>query len=181
MHDRLPVPTLLGAREPRELTMSYVRGTHGQELIDAHRADLVLRIIGELLAEVQGIPVGLVEEISGSGDVVVHGDFGPQNVLIQLGSPSRVTALLDWEFAHAGERIEDLAWAEWIVRTHHPAKVTHLTSLFDGYGVRPVWGSRQAEMVRRCEELGRFAERQGWTDAVTMWRERTRITATWTE
>jgi aminoglycoside phosphotransferase (APT) family kinase protein len=39
--------------------------------------------------------------------VVVHGDFRPANVLVEDG---RVTALLDWEFAHLGDPAEDLGW-----------------------------------------------------------------------
>lgn len=37
----------------------------------------------------------------------VHGDAGPGNFLFQDG---RMTALLDWELAHAGDPMEDLAW-----------------------------------------------------------------------
>jgi len=36
---------------------------------------------------------------------------------------------VDWEWAHAGNPIEDLAWCEWIVRMHHPRDVTALGAL----------------------------------------------------
>lgn len=39
--------------------------------------------------------------------VLVHGDFRPANLLVDDG---RVTALLDWEFAHVGDPAEDLGW-----------------------------------------------------------------------
>jgi aminoglycoside phosphotransferase (APT) family kinase protein len=39
---------------------------------------------------------------------VVHGDFRPGNVLYE---DDRITALLDWEMAHVGDPVEDLAWA----------------------------------------------------------------------
>ena len=39
--------------------------------------------------------------------VIVHGDAGPGNFLFRDG---KVTALLDWELAHLGDPIEDLAW-----------------------------------------------------------------------
>lgn len=39
--------------------------------------------------------------------VVCHGDVGPGNFLFQQG---RVTALLDWEFAHLGDAMDDIAW-----------------------------------------------------------------------
>ena len=39
--------------------------------------------------------------------VLVHGDAGPGNFLFEDG---RLTALLDWELAHPGDPMEDLAW-----------------------------------------------------------------------
>ncbi|MFZ2173746.1 MAG: phosphotransferase family protein [Rhodococcus sp. (in: high G+C Gram-positive bacteria)] len=39
---------------------------------------------------------------------VVHGDFRPGNFLYQ---DNTVIALLDWEMAHLGDPVEDLAWA----------------------------------------------------------------------
>jgi aminoglycoside phosphotransferase (APT) family kinase protein len=42
-----------------------------------------------------------------------HGDAGPGNFLYE---GERVTALLDWEFAHAGDPLDDLAWVA--VRAH---------------------------------------------------------------
>lgn len=39
--------------------------------------------------------------------VIVHGDAGPGNFLFRDG---RMTALLDWELAHAGDPMEDIAW-----------------------------------------------------------------------
>ena len=40
-------------------------------------------------------------------NVLVHGDFRPANLLVANG---QVTALLDWEFAHVGDPVEDLGW-----------------------------------------------------------------------
>jgi aminoglycoside phosphotransferase (APT) family kinase protein len=39
--------------------------------------------------------------------VLCHGDAGPGNVMHENGT---VTALLDWEFAHFGDPVDDLAW-----------------------------------------------------------------------
>lgn len=44
---------------------------------------------------------------SPSATSVCHGDAGPGNFLFD---GSRVTALLDWEFAHIGDPHDDLAW-----------------------------------------------------------------------
>jgi aminoglycoside phosphotransferase (APT) family kinase protein len=45
--------------------------------------------------------------------VLCHGDVGPGNFLHEGG---RVTALLDWEFAHLGDPMDDLGW--WVFRGH---------------------------------------------------------------
>ena len=45
--------------------------------------------------------------------VLCHGDAGPGNFLFD---GERVTALLDWEFAHLGDPLDDLAWVA--VRAH---------------------------------------------------------------
>jgi hypothetical protein len=39
--------------------------------------------------------------------VLVHGDAGPGNFLFENG---HMTALLDWELAHLGDPMEDIAW-----------------------------------------------------------------------
>ncbi len=39
--------------------------------------------------------------------VIVHGDAGPGNFMFQEG---RLTTLIDWEFCHIGDPMEDLAW-----------------------------------------------------------------------
>jgi aminoglycoside phosphotransferase (APT) family kinase protein len=42
-----------------------------------------------------------------NGLVLVHGDFRTGNYMVDKG---RLTGILDWEFAHWGDRHEDLAW-----------------------------------------------------------------------
>ena len=48
--------------------------------------------------------------------VLCHGDVGPGNFLHDGG---RVTALLDWEFSHLGDPMDDLGW--WVFRGHDMA------------------------------------------------------------
>jgi aminoglycoside phosphotransferase (APT) family kinase protein len=45
--------------------------------------------------------------------VLCHGDVGPKNFLFEGGE---ITALIDWEFAHLGDPMDDLAW--WMFRGH---------------------------------------------------------------
>ena len=41
---------------------------------------------------------------------MVHGEYGPQNLLVDAAT-WEVSAVLDWEFAHDGDPLEDLARA----------------------------------------------------------------------
>ena len=138
----------------------------------------VLALVGSLLVRVQQIDPATVPGLSGTGSVIVHGDFGPQNVLI---ADDRIDALLDWEFAHIGRPIEDLAWSEWIVRTHHPSARDSLDALFEAARVRPPWDERHAAMVQRCVQLERQTERGNTTEVATLWRDRCAQTEAWTE
>jgi Phosphotransferase enzyme family len=97
----------------RSLRMSHLDGVHGQELIDDGRGRSVLRSRGVMLRQLQSIPVSLVlpEADHAAGAVLVHGDYGPNNMLFDPCTVV-VTGLLDWEWAHAGGPIEDLAWCE---------------------------------------------------------------------
>ncbi len=47
--------------------------------------------------------------VSVARTVLVHGDIGPGNFMAEGG---RVTGLLDWEFAHLGDPMDDIAWLE---------------------------------------------------------------------
>ena len=71
-------------------TAMYAETGHADPLIE-----LALTWLRDNLPDPDGRPV------------LVHGDAGPGNFLFQNG---RMTALLDWELAHAGDPMEDLAW-----------------------------------------------------------------------
>ena len=110
--------------------------------------------------------------------MVVHGDFGPQNMLFDLNT-NRVTGVLDWESAHVGHAVEDLAWTEWIVRMHHPEATDALDALFEAAGQRPPWPQRQAAMIRQIEDLIGYCESAGRDHSAADWRDRLRRTETW--
>jgi aminoglycoside phosphotransferase (APT) family kinase protein len=93
-----------------------------------------------------------------------------------------VTAVLDWEWAHAGAPVEDLAWCEWIVRMHRPGNLGALGAFFAAYRSRPAWPARHEAMLARCRAMLDLCER--WRPdeaAVPRWRERLAITASWAE
>jgi hypothetical protein len=174
----LPVPTVLGddPTVPR-LTLSVRPGDHGQDLIGRGSAAAVLRLVGATWAALQQVPMSVVPELTGNGSVIVHGDFGPQNLLFDLEN-ERVTGVLDWEFAHRGRPVEDLAWAEWIVRMHHTDAIDDLGALYLGAGTRPRWEGRHDAMLRRVRALLTDAER---TASPSPWRRRLELTERWVE
>jgi aminoglycoside phosphotransferase (APT) family kinase protein len=179
LRGRLPVPEVY-ATLPGELTMPFLPGEHGQDLIERGHARPVLRACGQLLRALHAIPVAGLKLPGPAGRVLAHGDFGPNNTLLDPATFT-VTALVDWEFAHLGDPVEDLAWCEWIVRAHHPVHREALEDFFAGYGGPiPAWPQRQAAIVTRCEQLVQFCWR--WEPngpGVALWAERAAIAARW--
>ncbi|MER6142657.1 phosphotransferase [Streptomyces sparsogenes] len=180
----LPVPPVRAA-DADALTLGFVTGVPGQEFLagDTGQAAAVLDACGTMLRRIHaiepGVPAWGAHE---RGKVLVHGDFGPNNVLVDPVT-FQITAVVDWEFAHPGDPVEDLAWCEWIVRTHHPEHRPALDHFFRAYGEGvPPWPVRQAAMLARCEALRRFCHRWEPNGAgVSRWRERATATAGWQE
>jgi aminoglycoside phosphotransferase len=175
----MPVPTVI-AHGQASLVLSFAAGEHGQDLIDAGRAEAVLSGCGGLLRRLHQLPPAMIRPGSTSG-VIRHGDFGPNNVLFDPVTMS-VTALLDWEFSSIGDAIDDIAWCEWIVRMHHPAATGALPRFFEAYGCRPAWEERRSAMVHRCQELQQFCHR--WDPdgpGEQQWRARAARTVRWEE
>ncbi len=63
------------------------------------RPDALIELAFRWLEDTMPDPDGAV--------VLVHGDAGPGNFLFEHG---HLTALIDWELAHLGDPMEDLAW-----------------------------------------------------------------------
>jgi len=101
---------------------------------------------------------------------------------IVTANASQKTAVLDWEWAHAGDPVEDLAWCEWIIRMHHGAHVGALGSFFGAYGQRPAWAARQQAMVAQCRNLLALSQRREPSGtSVHLWAQRLRATESWAE
>ena len=162
------------------LVVSEIGGGHGQELIDKGRVSQVLRLIGRQLSDLQSFDPSTVPGLTRRGDVIVHGDYGPQNILFLL-DPMRVSGVLDWELAHMGSAVEDFAWAEWIIRTHHPDALEDLPELFSGSHLCFSWSDRQAAMVRQCRHHLAYCEASGLDSAASDWRRRLEATESWNE
>jgi aminoglycoside phosphotransferase (APT) family kinase protein len=61
---------------------------------------------------------------------LVHGDAGPGNFLAEDG---RVTGLIDWEFAHIGDPLDDLAWLEFRSSGRFEQTLPDVARLFERY------------------------------------------------
>jgi aminoglycoside phosphotransferase (APT) family kinase protein len=176
--DLLPVPRLI-AVTGLQVRMSLMPGLPGQDLIDAGLAPQVMRACGQTLRRLQATPATLAGGTA--PHVLVHGDYGPNNVLLDP-TASRVTAIVDWEWVHVGDPVEDLAWAEWIVRMHHPAEVGAVAELFAGYGSRPSWAMRHQSMLTKCRwHLANHERDARDGPAAQKWRNFLAETATWVE
>jgi tRNA A-37 threonylcarbamoyl transferase component Bud32 len=181
LRGRLPVAPLLQDVEPGTLRMGFVPGVHGQDLIQDGHAVPVLRACGQVLRQIHGADVtqAFPHESHPPDTVLIHGDFGPNNVLVDP-STFTVTAVLDWEWARPGRAVEDLAWCEWIVRMHHREHVEALAGFFDAYGQCPTWRQRQDAMAAQCQLLLDVSRR--WTpDGVRLWQSRLEETTAWSE
>jgi aminoglycoside phosphotransferase (APT) family kinase protein len=168
--DVVPVPRVVSVDLlRRRAVLTVMPGRHAQELIDEGFASQVLAAAGTTLRELHRSVPGLV-----------HGDYGPQNLLLEVVA-WEISAVLDWEFSHEGDPVEDLAWTEWIVRMHHPRAVGALSALFANYGSRPPWKLRHDMMLGKCAELRELCRRRGQAEGAELWERRQRATRAWTE
>jgi aminoglycoside phosphotransferase len=177
---RLPVPPVLH-HDRTCLRLCLLPGQHGQELLDRGLAEPVLRACGLMLRRIQAMDPGVVPALPASlgRPVLVHGDYGPQNILLDRAA-REVTGIVDWEWSHAGGPVEDLAWCEWIIRMHHPGHVGALSAFFSAYGGRPPWGARHQAMIGQARAILAFAEQQQpGGPAAHLWEQRVRITESW--
>ncbi|WBB58202.1 phosphotransferase [Streptomyces sp. WMMC500] len=182
LRDRLPVPPVR-AVSADTLTLGFVPGVPGQELLDGGHAAAVLAACGEVLRRIHSVAQDVLPESARAADaVLVHGDFGPNNLLLDPGTFA-VTAIVDWEFARHGAPVEDLAWCEWLVRTHHPGHLRALGGFFRAYGGKvPPWPERRAAMLAKCAEMREFCERwEPGGPGVRLWEDRAAATAGWAE
>ncbi len=174
--ETLPVPTLIDT-VPGTSTTGFVEGVPGQQAIAAGADGDVLHACGRLLAELQSVDPRVMFDDAG-GDVLVHNDFGPQNIVMD-DDHTGVRLLCDWEWVTVGDRDTDLAWAEFIVRFHHQVSVHALAALFEGYGAKPPWERRRAAMIARATAHREFVRRWHGAAGAATWDDRIAAIASW--
>lgn len=148
LQSALPVPAVI-AVSARELHMQFVPGINGQPALEGaseSEARNMFAILGRLLARIHDLGAALSVELPGQGRSLVHGDFSWPNTIFSEDR-SELRALVDWERAHLGDAVEDLAWFEWNVRKWWSPRLYGMTDFFEAYGNRPDWSSRQQTML----------------------------------
>ena len=90
LHGQVPVPQILDYRDGC-LAMTFMNGIHGQELLDAGRADGVLRACGTMLWRIHQLGTGGIAALAtaGDGQVLVHADYG-STLTAGLSRPGRL-------------------------------------------------------------------------------------------
>jgi len=157
----LPVPTLLEQKNTGEILTKKIYGLHGLDLLEEGKSSQVLIALGNLLKLIQKFPAHKLHGlIPGTGDVLVHGDYGPQNLLLHPNTFEPV-AIVDWEWAHLGESVEDVASVEWMLRMFHTKEVTYLPLFYEAYGDIPAWEDRHNAMMMICQRQLEFARLVG--------------------
>ena len=163
----LAVPEVLKGSRPGELHLAYVDGVHGPEAIDSGAASNLLREMGTFLRRLHQIdPINFSDVLDGEGSVIVHGDFAHYNCLMSTDETC-LAAVIDWECAHLGGRIEDLAWCEFQFRNSYPQHHWAVSNLFEGYGEEPPHSLREQAVEARIQDLRSDSETDSKSQAET--------------
>ena len=164
----VPAPMLVDVGGTTWFVTPWIDGDVGARWLDTpERARSLATAMGSLHRAVRAIDPSLAPQ------AFVHGDFAPVNVI--LAAHGSVAALLDFEHAHVGDPLADVAWWGWVVRHHHPeAWAAAWPTFCRAAGADP---QRDASIVHALtlEELSRRAEaaadeltRRGWLDRLAV-------------
>jgi len=111
------VPRPLGMDDEGREILTFLPGTVGQSpLAECHRGDEILiqaarmlRLIHDATVEIApNLHTGWRAPVRQPVEVICHGDFAPYNCVFIDG---KLTGVFDFDFAHAGPREWDLAYA----------------------------------------------------------------------
>ncbi|MEV5576873.1 aminoglycoside phosphotransferase family protein [Spirillospora sp. NPDC052269] len=155
-------PRFLGISPDDRQMLSYVPGDAGDyPLPENLRGQATLRSAAEVLRRLHDVGSGVAESVTGGwmlpdvhpAEVVCHGDFAPYNCVFD---GERVTGVIDFDAAHTGPRLWDIAYAVYrFVPLADPRNPVAFGTL-----------QEQAERTRVfCDEYG-LKDRSGLVDTV---------------
>ena len=157
------IPEPLGMDEEGREVLTYLPGEVGSSpLVGSQRRDKVLMQAGQLLrtihdatADVAGQwTTGWRAPLREPVEVICHGDFAPYNCVFVEGN---LVGVFDFDFAHAGPRTWDLAYALYRFVPMADAALT------EGFGSP----AEQARRMRSFCDAYDLADRSGLVETVT--------------
>ena len=161
-------PRLLGVDEEGREVLSYIPGA---VILDAPPlSESRLRAAARLLRAYHDVTAGT--PLAADAEVVCHLDLGPHNSIFRRGRP---VALIDWDDARPGTRLEDLADALWCYGSIGEAggslrrQSRRIAVFCDAYG----WADRRAVVEAIFMDLTRALarhEREGRPSAANVFR-----------
>ena len=164
------VPELVHSDQDKlELHIKWIDGIHIMGM--TQEADILRghEACGALLRKLQSIPTATMEgKVSGSGAVIVHGDYCIKNFMFSNDCPE-VVGFLDWEHTHLGDALEDIAWYEWSLRSDYSCQVSYLAAFYRGYGRTPTWSERHKAILKKLQSNIDTAEASNDTKTAEYW------------
>jgi aminoglycoside phosphotransferase (APT) family kinase protein len=106
--------------------------------------------------------------VDGGQATLIHGDFGPHNLLVTLEPLPKVLAILDWELATIGDPLTDIGWLTALWRD--PGEEGWGAP--EGFEVTELPGfPRKSELVQIYEDLsGTAVEHLAFYQVLALWR-----------
>jgi aminoglycoside phosphotransferase (APT) family kinase protein len=121
---------------------------------EIYDVDEVSRLLGERLPE--PLP-----------DTVVHGDYRLGNMMVELGEPTRIAAVLDWEMGAIGDPRADVGY---LLATYTEPDGAHSPLGSSPVTAEAGFPSRPELVARYVERSGRDVEPLGWFEALALWK-----------
>ncbi|HVX44857.1 MAG TPA: aminoglycoside phosphotransferase family protein [Mycobacteriales bacterium] len=129
----LYAPRYIGTDEEGRDVLEYVAGNTTNH--PSRRSEAAYSAGGRMLRALHDATAG--HRLAAGAECVAHGDPGPFNAIFRDGLP---VAFIDWDTAHPGERIHDVAYMAWTWciqaagEVPIEAQVRHLRDFVAGYG-----------------------------------------------
>ncbi len=169
-------PRFLGIDEQGRESLTFVEGVAPAEI--GTLSDEELRSATELLRKLHDAAALAPDDLRGGHETVIHGDSGPWNMLWR---GDEAIALIDFDEARPGDRLEELGYFAWKGLRLKPTQLTvaeqgrRLRVVSDAYGV--AMDANFLDAIEAAYEwMARKGLREGWPDEAV---EQVAIEHTW--
>lgn len=174
---KLPLPKLLDHKVDGEILIQKPSGEAASEIINENNSAVILAEIGSLLYEVQKISVqDLHGFLKGNGGILVHGDFSLETIRMNPLT-YKPLEIMNWEWAHLGETVEDAAWLEWHIRMQMGKFIQGIPTFYEAYGSTPPWSLRKDAMIEKCLRQLEYSRMVGQRKSIQRWQNLLQITS----